>query len=286
MHPVGGETADPAGRRERELAGERSGMAGELARQLAAYITGVFQSPELLGEGVEPCWRPGGRHSQRISSTRWTAFQELFMDGWATWAGGHPAESYWRRHEPAFHAYDYGANIEIEVGESIYNLPRERHVHLDEDSEEDGGSDNEEGEEDDARRGLNGLFINEGPDGPAVEGGGSPSSSANGPPYRQMIGESEGLQKLITELGARFRPDNITAVSYALAVCLHSESGDSETRCLLADRNMLGREFPSSSDYTFYPQAFHPAYGNFSSNRSPAFLDSLYTAISGRERPR
>ncbi|KAK1841572.1 hypothetical protein CCHR01_15806 [Colletotrichum chrysophilum] len=44
---------------------------------------------------------------------------------------------------------------------------------------------------------------------------------------------------------------------------------------------MVAREYPSRRDYTFYPQAFHPTYGNFSSSRPPAFLDSLYTALRG-----
>ncbi|CAI0652787.1 unnamed protein product [Colletotrichum noveboracense] len=44
---------------------------------------------------------------------------------------------------------------------------------------------------------------------------------------------------------------------------------------------MVAREFPSSRNYTFYPQAFHPRYRNFSSSQPPMFLNSLYTAIRG-----
>ncbi|KAK1991063.1 hypothetical protein LX36DRAFT_663660 [Colletotrichum falcatum] len=53
--------------RRREQAGERSRMPMPLARKLASYITGIFQTPRLLGEGVKPCWRPGGPETQRIN---------------------------------------------------------------------------------------------------------------------------------------------------------------------------------------------------------------------------
>ncbi|KAK1994149.1 hypothetical protein LX36DRAFT_584887, partial [Colletotrichum falcatum] len=88
MHPVTGEMSElprsaADAQRRREQAGERSGMPMPLARKLASYITGIFQTPGLLGEGVEPCWRPGGPETQRIDSRLWTTFQERFMEGWA-----------------------------------------------------------------------------------------------------------------------------------------------------------------------------------------------------------
>ncbi|KAL0938270.1 uncharacterized protein CTRU02_204880 [Colletotrichum truncatum] len=185
-------------RRRREQAGERSGMPTQLASELASYITSVFQVPELLGEGVEPSWRLGRQESQRISSNR--------------------------------------VNIEIEVNDKLYNLPRERHYSIDEDSED----------------------------------------KINGYEY--------------LEEKARFHLESITAVSYALAVYINSdrvvadnnsEASQAETRSLLIDRNMITREFASARDYTFYPQAFHPVYGNISSSRPPMFLDSLFAAMKG-----
>lgn len=56
-----------------------------LARELASYIVSIFQSSQLLGEGVDMCWRPGGKDSQRISSAQWYIFQTQFMNGWAAW---------------------------------------------------------------------------------------------------------------------------------------------------------------------------------------------------------
>ncbi|KAF6810677.1 hypothetical protein CMUS01_13422 [Colletotrichum musicola] len=75
--------------------------------------------------------------------------------------------------------------------------------------------------------------------------------------YGRLLRESNDLQQLIVALESRFELDAITAVTYALAVYIYSNRGagkadDAETRCLLADRNMLAREFPSARDYTFY----------------------------------
>ena len=36
----------------------------------------------------------------------------------------------------------------------------------------------------------------------------------------------------------------------------------------------MAREYRGARDFTFYPLAFHPAYGNFSSTRPPAFLNN------------
>ncbi|KAL3290678.1 hypothetical protein RB213_000964 [Colletotrichum asianum] len=224
-------------------AGEKSGMPMPLACELASYITGVFQSPALLGEGI-----------QRLNW--WMAFQEAFMEGWAAWSGRHSgATSFWARHEPAFHAYDYGANIEIEVSEELYDLPRERHCAMDdsedeEDGEETGGGWVDDDDDDETLR-LEELSVaDDGPRRAEVEG--------------RIFDECDGLQKLVLELETRFQLENITAVSYALAICINSDRTTKadrlETCYLLANRNMLAREFASTCDYTFYPQAFHLVY--------------------------
>ncbi|KAJ0358823.1 hypothetical protein COL26b_014457 [Colletotrichum chrysophilum] len=246
MHPVAHEpTSRGGGPRERQTASEKSGIPAGLARELAAYIVGVFQSPQLLSEGVEACWRLGTKSTQRISSAKWQVFQEQFMNGWA------------RRHEPAFHAYDYGANIEIQVSDSIYDLPRERHIPHEEEEEEEEGW--EQGPRDgNIQQEVEELSFNDGKR--------THSDTVEGREYQQMLRESRDLQRMIIELNARFDLRSISAISYALAVCINSESGSSQTRYLLADRNMVAREYPSNRDYTFYPQAFHPMYGNFSSS--------------------
>ncbi|KAH7359488.1 hypothetical protein B0T11DRAFT_300364 [Plectosphaerella cucumerina] len=216
-----------------------AGMPVSLARQLASYITSIFEAGELLGEG----------------------------------------------YTPAFHAYDYGANIGIEVSPRLYDLPRERHDPAsddsdrdeDEDEDEDGGESGGSDEGGMSRR-VGGLSVGLSDGG---GGGGQDPQSQEDTNHDQMIRESDGLRKLTEELQARFHLDSIGAISYALAVCINTDTDDGPTRCLLVDRNKMAREFPRSSDWDFYPQAFHPAYRNVSSSTPPGFLASLTAAIRG-----
>jgi hypothetical protein len=82
--------------------------------------------------------------------------------------------------------------------------------------------------------------------------------------------------------------DNLSSISYALAVdlhCLHVSPSDPDEKtalCLLADQNLVRREYVSArgaSGLTFYPMAFHPAYGNFTSPGPPAFLRDHVLAV-------
>ena len=50
-------------------------------------------------------------------------------------------------------------------------------------------------------------------------------------------------------------------------------------RCLLANRNLVLREYQGLRDFTFYPLAFHLAYGNFASPQPPAFLIDNLLAV-------
>ncbi|KAF5486602.1 hypothetical protein CGCA056_v015057 [Colletotrichum aenigma] len=144
--------------------------AGWVSPELAAYIVGVFQSPQLLGEGVEACWRLGTKSTQRISSAKWQVFQQQFMDGWAVWASNHNHNSFWRRHEPAFHAYDYGANIEIQE---------------EEEEEEEGG---EQGPRDgNVQQDIEELSLNDEQR--------THSDAVDGREYQQMLRESRDLQR-------------------------------------------------------------------------------------------
>ncbi|KAE9565714.1 hypothetical protein CGMCC3_g18103, partial [Colletotrichum fructicola] len=187
MHPVAHEPTSRGGApRERPTALDKSGMPAGLARELAAYIVGVFQSPQLLGEGVEACWRLGTKSTQRISSAKWQVFQQQFMDGWAAWASTHNPNSFWRRHEPAFHAYDYGANIEIQVSDTIYDLPRERHIPYEEEEEEEEGV--EDAEQDAEEEGLrDGNSRQEVEELSLNEGQSTHSDTVEGREYQQML---------------------------------------------------------------------------------------------------
>ncbi|KAF6803854.1 hypothetical protein CPLU01_16090, partial [Colletotrichum plurivorum] len=178
----------------------------------------------------------------------------------------------------------------------LYELPRERHCTTDDDdddndTDDEGGNPNRrDGDGNEAPQLAELSLTDEGPAQATAGAGGSTGADGRGNDalYGRLLRESNDLRQLIVALESRFELDAITAVTYALAVCLHSNRGagggegeadDAETRCLLADRNMLAREFPSARDYTFYPQAFHPVYGNLSSDRPPRFLDSLFAAM-------
>jgi hypothetical protein len=94
-----------------------------------------------------------------------------------------------------------------------------------------------------------------------------------------MMESTEGLGLLLEGLQSWFQLDAVSTLSYAVAVCIHTMDREGHTRCLLVNRNKLASEYNQASDYTFYPQAFHPAYGNFASPGPPALLKSLTTAL-------
>ncbi|EEU33729.1 uncharacterized protein NECHADRAFT_89203 [Fusarium vanettenii 77-13-4] len=77
---------------------------------LASYIKDIFLRGELLGKGEE------------------------FIEGLSVRGGN----TFWLDHQPAFHAYDYGANIKIEINEEIANLEQEQQG---EEEEEDSNDD-------------------------------------------------------------------------------------------------------------------------------------------------
>ncbi|CAM1501432.1 Fc.00g034160.m01.CDS01 [Cosmosporella sp. VM-42] len=135
MHPV---RPNATGRPRRGApSAHGTALAKHEAEPLASYIKSVFLSGELLGEGIEPSWILGGQQSQSITHNKWTAFQELFMDGWGDFVERYSHDPFWAENQPAFHAYDYGANIEIEVTEQVQSLEREARIRPDEDDEDE-----------------------------------------------------------------------------------------------------------------------------------------------------
>ncbi|KAG6094934.1 hypothetical protein E4U14_008369 [Claviceps sp. LM454 group G7] len=134
MHPKrAAMTEDPKGHRKLNQGLETdSGMMKGRATCLAAYITEVFKDPLLIGHGVEPCWRPGGRESQTFEYAAWAAFQEQFMQGWSEWSRSQSHDSFWTTNEPAFHCYCYGQNqkilIEDDLGMKFSELELEYYV--------------------------------------------------------------------------------------------------------------------------------------------------------------
>lgn len=275
MHPVANAPDELRSRGElrkrREKSSQSSAVLLHHAHFLASYIKQVFLTGELLGEGVEPSWRLDGPHTQKITFNKWTTFQEKFMLEWPSYVRQNTKDPFWTENQPAFHAYDYGANIEIEATERMRSVPKEtrlRPVEEESDSEEEVVELEE------------GVSFNEWYHGEPSGGNAIPYVSYD---YQSLF--TGGLDQLRTELEQKYVLGNINTVSYALAVDIHCLDGrsldpcDKLARCLLADRNMVLREFQGLRDFTFYPLAFHPAHGNFSSPRPPAFLMDNLLAV-------
>ncbi|KAJ0267436.1 hypothetical protein COL940_014373 [Colletotrichum noveboracense] len=156
----------------------------------------------------------------------------------ASWSGRRGAGLFWAKHEPAFHAYDYGADIEIEVSEELYDLPWERYCPVDED--EDDGDVGEAEDECEETLHLQELSITHGGPGLAAAGmtnealADDSSGYVDNTLYSWILRECNGLYKTVLELGACFQLDGIAAISYALAVCINSDRttrGNGEVEC-------------------------------------------------------
>jgi len=281
MHPTASTITDlPSSRRERRKRLEKSSQSSALqlhhAHFLAGYIKWVFLIDDLLGEGVEPSWTINGPHLTKITFNKWTAFQNRFMEEWDSYVQEYSCDNFWMENQPAFHAYDYGANIEIEIREEselskqLKSLPKETRLRR--------NNEESESEEEDTN-------ILE--DGTQLMSSRSNSREVSEAPeeinYQSLY--TEGLRQLRTELERKYILNNISSISYALAVdigCQDSNSPDPEDKqvyCLLADRNKVLGDFRGPRDFTFYPLAFHPAYGNFSSPGPPSFLIDNVLAV-------
>ncbi|KAH7471730.1 hypothetical protein FOMA001_g13322 [Fusarium oxysporum f. sp. matthiolae] len=127
MHPSQRAAGANNPRRRHDTTHTRTALVQGRALMLASYIKDIFLEGELLGEGVEPRWALGGKETQMIAFDKWVTFQTLFMDGWTGFLEriSVQGDTFWTDHQPAFHAYDYGANINIEVNEGIANLEEE-----------------------------------------------------------------------------------------------------------------------------------------------------------------
>lgn len=101
----------------------------------------------------------------------------------------------------------------------------------------------------------------------------------------------DGLEHLRSELEKKYNLDHIEQISYALAAGIHcaearNSEGDSDDDeevgdiiCLLSFCSKVARQYQSKRYFTFYPLAFHPRCGNFSSPRPPRFLSNLCTVM-------
>ncbi|KAL5351019.1 hypothetical protein ACLOAV_004593 [Pseudogymnoascus australis] len=231
--------------------------------------------------------------SRHFGISRWTTFQERFMESWPVYLARHSYDAFWMENEPVYHAYDYGANIEIEVSEGLQSLGRETRLRPRKDSDDEANADagadegSAVGGDESQLQSVRGVGQSEGGqfEGRQSIGGAqeewplNPNSSPDGL-------YSDGLTQLATELDQKYELDHISSISYALAVDLNCVDADDPEQksavCLLADRNMVQREYGSSrstSGMRFYPLAFHPAYGNFTSPGPPRLVQDHFFAV-------
>ncbi len=266
MHPVARAPEELLSRGEcrkrREKSAESSALKPHHAHLLASYIKEIFLEGELLGEGVEPSWKLGGTQSANMTGNKWTIFQEQFMSRWPDYVERHREDLFWLENQPAFHAYDYGANIEITVTEEILSIPQETILRpRDDDSDSESSF-----------------------HASSIQGEGDADEDVDEDVDKQATQDTslftDNLAKLKTDLEQKYIPAHIETVTYALAVDIHCADAAQETRTLLTNRNQLLEQYRHERDFTFYPLAFHPAYGNFSSPQPPTFLvDNLLAAM-------
>lgn len=291
MHPKQGTTPDA---RKKDTPQGRSALATHHAEALLSHIKDVFLAGSLLGEGIEPSWALNGEMKQTITYNKWAEFQKLFMRRWPSFMSRYSYDFFWTENQPAFHAYDYGANIEIAITDELHALQPEAHIRPGR-GDADGSRSPERPEQqttDSPRLSMSLLSLartqSASPYGRASTD--RPSSGRDsGPTADETFDDamySQGLLQLRTELEQKYDLDGIDTVSYALAVNINCIAGESATDgagqpvCLLADRNQLAREYATQRDYTFFPLGFHPAYGNFSSSAPPDFLSKNQLAIT------
>ncbi|KAG5952292.1 hypothetical protein E4U57_006252 [Claviceps arundinis] len=254
MHPVQAEITElpgshraGTGRHRQADTGERSAMRMDHAEALAIFIKDVFQEGALLGEGVEPSWKLGDGRSQNITLQQWSLFQTLFMEKWSTFAETHGYDDYWAEHQPAFHAYDHGANVYIPIPPGIDNVSRE--VPIRPDSE-----------------------------GAASQDGRATEQELYQDSLEKLRGDLERRYNLdhIAQISY--------AIAANIYCSENSPQSDGTTPaevrplCLLADRTQVTAAY-EGIPFTFYPLAFHPRFGNFVAKRPPQFLNNLYTTM-------
>jgi hypothetical protein len=129
------------------------------------------------------------------------------MARWNIFLGMHTHDQFWANHQPAFHAYDHGANIPIQVNEAMEALPRETTLRADEyesesESESGSGSGSETESVGDEGEGNNGAVPDEAEEAPLFarergEDTGESASEARSTPLsgRQPSEEPRGREE-------------------------------------------------------------------------------------------
>ena len=126
------------------------------------------------------------------------------MLGWTEHVRQNTQDTFWTENQPAFHAYDYGANIEIDVANQLRAVPKETRlwpVKEESDSEEEAVELEGSAEHDERSRGST-------PGARAI-------AQASYDYQNLFVG---GLRELRAELEDKYVLGSIKTVFYALAV--------------------------------------------------------------------
>jgi hypothetical protein len=99
-------------------------------------------SNTILGRDIEESWRLWGPETAQISLTEWAALQRALVSGWRVFVEeSSPRDRFWAGVQLAFHAYGYGGNIRITIGDSppVPEMEETREEDKDDTSEDEYG---------------------------------------------------------------------------------------------------------------------------------------------------
>lgn len=307
MHPRAGSSGRNNGEGRPQT--QATAMARHHADAMASYVRDVFAKPGLSGLGINDQWTLGGERSKKLSTADWSLFQNMFASEWSSFLDRYSYDAFWADNEPCFHAYDYGANVAIEVTDEMRekSLEDEEYAGTEDEygtmvkeeslfveqrahssaAESSHAANGEDDHDEDASVHASDIEVLSvtaigatAIDTAAVSSEGSSDGVDPDAPY------TGGLLSLQAELESRYELGSIGTISYALAANVHCIEGrgqrQGDVSCMLADRNELAREYHDSKDYTFFPLGFHPAYGNMSSSEPPFFL--LHNQLNAMKR--
>jgi hypothetical protein len=154
MHPITPivEEEEPTRARRKAKPIKNTAMQRHHAEVLAAYIHNLFLTGSLVGHGVDASWTLGSKKSVTLTTPSWCEFQRTFMENWPRLRSQYGHDAFWVDHQPAFHAYDYGANHVIEPNSSVSQIARANQIFesLRAEAEEEADSDADASDDDTA----------------------------------------------------------------------------------------------------------------------------------------
>ncbi|RFN43493.1 hypothetical protein FIE12Z_12270 [Fusarium flagelliforme] len=251
LQPLQPDTPAPRSEIDRTKAStRRTAVTRERAEHIVAFIKKIFIESNIK-VGMEESWKLSGSESRRISALNWRSIAN---------------DRFWGRHEPCFHAYDFGANIQITADDQEHrDTDSSRRIRV-----------REYNDNQDAMRQIREESIS------TAEQLGIQSQPASWTPSEDEAPEpSIDLSSYLENLDKQYSIRSISSISYALAVNLECREPDDSIVALLANREVIRHQYSNQEDFTFYPLGFHPRYGNFQSKVPPqALQDRIYTGIT------